>query len=520
MVEVAVRLSHLLPVIAGGRPEVFENAPGDRIRYAAMGGVILSTAAVAAASAAMAVHTAMRMPVLGAIAVGLAWGFIIFNLDRLLVVQMMRQQKKKMALLAAVPRVLLAIVLGAVISTPVVLQIFKPEIDTELLVLQAQKNADFSTQTSADPDFAQIPVLTKAIAADQATIDNGVTLDVESVPEVVQARNQYDAAQKAYTTAEHNVVCEKEGKCGSGHAGAGIAYNEKVGIRADAKATRDAAKTRLDTARTTAQQNLGSAQNDAVAAAKADKTTLQTRLDALNKKLDATKQAHDAQTKKDDGLLARLEALDQLSADRPTLQVAHLTLFLLFLSIELLPVLMKLLQVLGPETAYDKRAAENDDHYAEQARNDRDADLEVQRSRLDARIASEQVRIAHGKDATDAVNDEIIETQREVMRQVLEAWRRQAIAQTQKDLLGWSGQVDAGADERVDGLYRPGRAGQSNSGQSYTGRAHPNGAGPWPALDSNDLPTVPISGVAPVDVDEKNVPNQRPAPGQHEDDWS
>jgi len=137
-----VGLIDRLAAIAGGRADVFASAPGDRIRYSAMGGVIISTASVAAASAAMAVHMAMGVPVVGAVLIGLAWGVIIFNLDRLLVVQMMRQDKKWVSLVAAAPRVLLALVLGAVISTPVVLQIFRPEIDTELIVMQAEKNTE------------------------------------------------------------------------------------------------------------------------------------------------------------------------------------------------------------------------------------------------------------------------------------------------------------------------------------------------------------------------------------------
>ena len=47
------------------------------------------------------------------------------------------------------------------------------------------------------------------------------------------------------------------------------------------------------------------------------------------------------------GLLIRLKALDQLSAGDPTLQLARLLLFLLFLVIEILPVTVKLLQQPG-----------------------------------------------------------------------------------------------------------------------------------------------------------------------------
>ena len=75
----------------------------------------------------------------------------------------------------------------------------------------------------------------------------------------------------------------------------------------------------------------------------AEQTRLQTAFDATNE---------DA-----DGILARLEALDRLGDRNATLAAAQLMLSLLFMSIEILPVLMKLLLNFGPPSAYDKLAA-------------------------------------------------------------------------------------------------------------------------------------------------------------------
>ncbi|MEV6487418.1 DUF4407 domain-containing protein [Actinoplanes sp. NPDC051633] len=499
-----------LAVIAGGRREVFEGAPGDRVRYSAMGGVIVSTAVVAAASAAMAMHMAMGLAIPWAVLIGLVWGFIIFNLDRLLVVQMMRQDKRWVSVVAALPRLLLALVLGAVISTPMVLQIFRPEIETELLVMQADKNTEYNRQTAANPEYAQIPGLEQQIKADQALVDKGAPVNVESDPAVTAARRQYDAAQKEYAAAERAVVCEKEGTCGSGKRGAGIAYQEKVQIRNDKRETRDEAERRLTAARQAAQKNLGTAQVTALTAAEARLSDNRAKLADLNDRLAADRRAHEAQTKQDHGLLARLEALNRLSDDRPTLQTAHITLFLLFLALELLPVLMKLLQVLGPETRYEREAELEDDMHAQTAQERRDLTLKIERD-----IAASSGTAAGPNVAR------VVKTRAEVMQMALDAWAEQAIEQTKQDLRRWKAQ---------------------GSGPAFPPPVDPPPADPptadppqqpplyWPAhraQDDND-PTIPINGFngtpspgpqwngngnGPVDVGD--IPPQRKAPAVH-----
>jgi hypothetical protein len=61
----------------------------------------------------------------------------------------------------------------------------------------------------------------------------------------------------------------------------------------------------------------------------------------------ALQQTFDNANEKYDGLLVRLQALDQLSGNNPTLNAARLLLFLLFLVIECLPVSVRILQQPG-----------------------------------------------------------------------------------------------------------------------------------------------------------------------------
>src|ERR1700761_4677475 len=78
----------LLAVGPGARLDLLEVAPGARSRFVALGGVLLSTGGLAVLSAAFAVHMALGVWWPFALVLGLFWGVVIVNLDRMLVVGM------------------------------------------------------------------------------------------------------------------------------------------------------------------------------------------------------------------------------------------------------------------------------------------------------------------------------------------------------------------------------------------------------------------------------------------------
>src|SRR5919205_4117670 len=132
------RIGDALAAMSGARPDVLETAPGARARFVALGGVLLSTGGLAVLSAAFAVHMALGAWWPFALLAGLGWGFVVVNLDRMLVVGMAHDASLKRNLLLAVPRIGLALVLGVVIATPLTMQIFAKEIDTQVLTMQAE----------------------------------------------------------------------------------------------------------------------------------------------------------------------------------------------------------------------------------------------------------------------------------------------------------------------------------------------------------------------------------------------
>ncbi|MFC6005436.1 DUF4407 domain-containing protein, partial [Streptomonospora nanhaiensis] len=143
-----------------------------------------------------ALGSALKVFVLLAVLIGLVWGVAILSLDRWLVTSLPAQGGRRFWL--ALPRVLLALLLGAVISTPLVLQIFKPEIDAEIVDIQQEKADAFTRSQQGGETGRRIAELEKSAAALAAVIASRgeVTLDPAADPRVQELRKSHDQAEK------------------------------------------------------------------------------------------------------------------------------------------------------------------------------------------------------------------------------------------------------------------------------------------------------------------------------------
>lgn len=419
-----------LAVLAGARLDVLQVAPGARAKHVALGGVLLSTGGLAALSAAFAVHMALGAPWAVALLVGLGWGLVIVNLDRMLLVGMAHGASVWRTAAMAVPRIGLAVLLGTVISTPLTLQVFNKEIDATIVTLQAEAADRFTADLDADARYAQIPGLQQKIADEQAVLAGGGKTDPNTDPRVTAAiadrdaaQGAYDAAQGRYADLQARAQCELDGSCGSGTAGPGGAYQTAAAAAAAQAAVRDTAKDALDDAdaalrdaRTAAGDDAASNGARSVAMAQADLAADQATLTQLTRARSAEQATFEAQNSQADGLLARLEAMDRLAADRPAAGTAHLMLFLLFLSVELLPVLMKTLLNFGEPSAYEKLEKMRDEEDVEAEVIRRDGRQRAVQARADLVVAAETDRMAREiLDREIAAREEA--TRREARRQ-------------------------------------------------------------------------------------------------------
>jgi len=120
---------------SGAHIGTLKKYPIEHNKYVGIGATIFFTALFAALSGGYAmffVFAGNAFAVVFAVIFGLIWGTAIFNMDRYIVSSIDKQGSTNQQILQASPRILLAIMIGIVISRPLELKIFDKEIRQKL----------------------------------------------------------------------------------------------------------------------------------------------------------------------------------------------------------------------------------------------------------------------------------------------------------------------------------------------------------------------------------------------------
>ena len=134
LVEWGGRINEFFWLCSGVNRKILRQCPTEYAKYAGMGGTIFFTACMAALSGGYAISTVFDSTI-AAVIFGIFWGMLIFNLDRLIVNTMYSDGKVTISwqeLVSGLPRIVMAIFLGIVISTPLELKIFEDAIDIQI----------------------------------------------------------------------------------------------------------------------------------------------------------------------------------------------------------------------------------------------------------------------------------------------------------------------------------------------------------------------------------------------------
>ena len=120
---------------AGANIDILERCPTDQAKYFGLGGTILFTALMASFAGGYAFFTAFKSVFLS-IAFAVFWGMMIFNLDRFIVSSTGKGDGTvkitKDEWISALPRIILAVVIGFIIAMPLELKVFEREINVEI----------------------------------------------------------------------------------------------------------------------------------------------------------------------------------------------------------------------------------------------------------------------------------------------------------------------------------------------------------------------------------------------------
>jgi hypothetical protein len=120
---------------SGAHIDTLKRFPTEHNKYVGIGATIFFTALFAALSGGYAMYFVFSgnpVSVLLAILFGAIWGLAIFNMDRYIVSSISKTGSSNQQILQATPRILLAIMIGIVISRPLELKIFDKEIRQKL----------------------------------------------------------------------------------------------------------------------------------------------------------------------------------------------------------------------------------------------------------------------------------------------------------------------------------------------------------------------------------------------------
>lgn len=131
------KISRFFWYCSGIHATTLENYHTEHHKYVGIGATIFFTGLFAALSGGYAMYFVFKGTALAglfAVVFGLIWGLAIFNMDRYIVSSINKSASTGKQMLQATPRILLAIMIGVVISRPLELKIFDKEIKERLKV--------------------------------------------------------------------------------------------------------------------------------------------------------------------------------------------------------------------------------------------------------------------------------------------------------------------------------------------------------------------------------------------------
>jgi Domain of unknown function (DUF4407) len=371
------RFRRFVLALSGAHLQTLDLVPTERARFESLGWAILITSGMAAISMWFALASAVGINGILAVPIALFWGLVIMGIDRWLVNSIPVDENRKWAI--ALPRVLLAILLGALISTPLVLRVFQSEIDAQIAkmqtnnynaFLQAQKNGQLAkkiTTYGTELRYLNTVINSHGAATGSTAADPQLVAYNKQLTSLNSQLATWTALQSKYY---QDYICQLYGgancpKKGFGPAAATSKRNydnatsEVTTIKGQINHVQQEIQARdkqLSDNSTAAQQNR---YNEALN----QRPLIQNEYNTAVQQQNQLQQSYYAQNRASHGILIRLEALSQLSAGNFTVAAARFLLFLLFLVIECLPVTVKLMQKPGHYEAAlrQARAAEKRD---------------------------------------------------------------------------------------------------------------------------------------------------------------
>lgn len=331
------------------------------------------------------------------ILIGAVWGFMIFNLDRYIVTSMRKKSSKSKEIYYALPRILIALLFALIISKPLELQIFSKEIESQLPQTSLPQTKLFQIQIDS------LVQVNNSLRKQNDTLrKNPYTSDI-----IANASEKKEKAENEYANSSAKMDAEKNQynnqrkaenrKWSSADQKIRVLSYQKDSLEGWIEQNVDLAKNRSWVSRLNGQINSEKAKRRAasreITRIKIEESKLDQTLDSLEQvkneniteldkkrreqeelaiviiekndmmieenivKIKQSEKSIKEVSSKYNGLLARLQSLHELKnkEGHSTIYWASNLIFLLFVAIEMAPILVKLM---SPQTVYDQILSE------------------------------------------------------------------------------------------------------------------------------------------------------------------
>ncbi|WP_196278989.1 DUF4407 domain-containing protein [Catellatospora vulcania] len=337
-----------LRYLAGVNEKLLDQVHYERTWYAALGGVILGTATIAAFSMWFAVNQAVGIAHLGIVVPVLIWFLFILNLDRWLVASRPTRGWPKFWLVAT--RVVLAVLFGVVIAEPLVMRIFETKIIENVRADRADHLATFEGRlTACNPDLT-VP---GATVPNDCSAKEKMSLGDprKQSDELTALREDAAGLQKSIDdfNAKHQQRQVKANAECVGTSGPGLTGRRGEGPRCE-RLTQEADDFAAQYPLVANTTRLAEMKAD-IAVMEGDLTDARAALENARTAEIKARLAKEVQVDAPIGLLERMQALHVLGDENSALWWGILMVRLLFIAVDCSPVLLKMA---NSRTAYDR----------------------------------------------------------------------------------------------------------------------------------------------------------------------
>lgn len=367
-------------ICSGANRHILRQCPTEYSKYFGIGGTIFFTAAMAMLSGGYAFYTIFNSINL-AVIFGVFWGLLIFNLDRFIVNTMYSDGKHTISwgeFIAGLPRLVIALFLGIVISTPLEMKIFEDRIESQIVKDNAERTE--ITRNAANPLYSQLE-----------------NLNIQ-LNKLYEERNELE---KIYQKASEDLKKEGEGSALSGKAGHGPIYKEKAEYEKKCEESlrqwdnRNAPKIkRLEEDIDIKRKQIADFEDD------------------IEKGVEIK------------GFCVRYEAFENVKKEVPAVRVVSLFIMMLFIIIEIAPTFFKMMIASGP---YDELLREEMERKKAMSitnvsiiNDNANTQIQISVERNKAKLEAELL-------ANKTVLSKIAEAQVELIETAIEEWRKEEL---------------------------------------------------------------------------------------------